>query len=390
MGVVGIVVLLASMRVEHGTATLLPLPTGSFAVGRTIFHWTDRAHPDPAAPVPGSPRELLIWIWYPASAPALPRAADYLPVRLREELQRARGALISNVLTRDLSKVHGHSFADADVSAQQSPFPVVIMRAGASAGVGSYATLAEDLASHGYVVVGFDAPYRTDVVVFPDGRVVRRTQENDPEAGSNKEQARRIDRLLAAWTADIGLVLDRLEGLSASDAAGRFTNRLDLSRIGVFGHSLGGATAAQFCHDDTRCKAGIDVDGQPFGSVVREGLHKPFMFLLSDHGDVSDDGSRQIQANIQSIYDRQPLNGRLRVSLVGASHFLFSDDGALLKSRILLRALRLFGAVGLDGRRQLEVTAYCVRTFFDAYLKRDGTTLPNLVSLDYTEVHVEF
>lgn len=389
VGVVGIVMLLASMRIEHGTTTLLPAPTGSFAVGRTIFHWTDRAHPDPAAPAPGTPRELLVWIWYPASASALPRAADYLPARLREELQRARGGLITNVLTRDLSKVHGHSFRDADVSAQQSPFPVVIMRAGASAGVGSYATLAEDLASHGYVVVGFDAPYRTDVVVFPDGRVVTRTPENDPEAGSNEEQARRIDRLLAAWTRDIGFVLDRLEELNASDASGRFTRRLDLTRAGVFGHSFGGATAAQFCHDDARCKAGIDVDGQPFGSVVREGLHKPFMFLLSDHGDSSDDASRQIQTNIQSIYDRQPLNGRLRVSLVGASHFLFSDDGALLKSHILLRALRLFGAVGLDGRRQLEVTAYCVRTFFDAYLKGDGKMVPNLVSLHYPEIHVK-
>jgi len=45
----------------------------------------------------------------------------------------------------------------------------------------AYSTLAEDLASHGYVVVGFDAPYRTGVVVFPDGRVIRETPENNPE-----------------------------------------------------------------------------------------------------------------------------------------------------------------------------------------------------------------
>jgi predicted dienelactone hydrolase len=55
------------------------------------------------------------------------------------------------------------------------------MRAGASAEVANYSILAEDLASHGYVVVGFDAPYRTYVVVFPDGRVMRRTPENNPE-----------------------------------------------------------------------------------------------------------------------------------------------------------------------------------------------------------------
>jgi predicted dienelactone hydrolase len=57
---------------------------------------------------------------------------------------------------------------------------VVILRAGASLEVLSYSTLAEDLASHGYVVVGIDAPYRTWTVVFPGGRVLRRTPENNP------------------------------------------------------------------------------------------------------------------------------------------------------------------------------------------------------------------
>jgi hypothetical protein len=137
--------------------------------------------------------------------------------------------------------------------------------------------------------------------------------------------------------------------------------------VGVFGHSLGGATAAQFCHDDSRCKAGIDVDGQPFGSVVQVGLHQPFMFLLSDHGNSSDPVSRQIEANIQSIYDRLPPDGRLRVAIRGANHFFFSDDVALLKSHIVLRTLRMLGIVGIDGRRQLAVTTYCVHSFFDAY-----------------------
>jgi predicted dienelactone hydrolase len=43
-----------------------------------------------------------------------------------------------------------------------------------------FTTLAEDLASHGYVVVGFDAPYRTFVVVLPDNRVVIRPQRTIP------------------------------------------------------------------------------------------------------------------------------------------------------------------------------------------------------------------
>jgi Platelet-activating factor acetylhydrolase, isoform II len=58
---------------------------------------------------------------------------------------------------------------NAPVSPEQTSYPVVIMRAGASAFTADYTVLAEDLASHGYIVVGLDAPYRTFLVVLPDG-----------------------------------------------------------------------------------------------------------------------------------------------------------------------------------------------------------------------------
>jgi dienelactone hydrolase len=265
------------------------------------------------------------------------------------------------------------------------------MRGGASAEVANYTTLAEDLASHGYIVVGFDAPYRTGVVVFPDGRVMTRTPENNPErclelAGPG--QARCVGKLLTAWTADIGFALDRLERLNGFDATGKFTGRLDMTRVGVFGHSFGGATAAQFCHDDSRCKVGIDLDGAPFGSVIQEGLHQPFLFVLSDQIHSSGPETRQVLAHIQSIYDRLPADGRLRIVIRGANHFLFSDDGALLKSHIVLRTLRMFGIVGIDGRRQLAVTAYCVHSFFDAYLKRASVSRLQISSPLYPEIEV--
>src|SRR6266852_5837707 len=85
-------------------------------------------------------------------------------------------------------------------------------------------------------------------------------------------------------------------------------------------------SAAQFCHDDSRCKAGIDLDGQPFGSVIQAGLHQPFMFVLTSQIHSSDPATRQVLANIQSIYDRLPPDGRLRIEIRGENHFFFSDD----------------------------------------------------------------
>jgi predicted dienelactone hydrolase len=388
LSVVGGGALFGALWLEHRTELTLPAPTGPYAVGRAIYEWTDDARVDALAPVPGTKRELLVWIWYPSAAGPSAAMDDYVPAWMRPE---AAFPGILNLLTRDLSKVHGHSARDPGVAPRPRPFPVVIMRAGASAQVVGYSTLAEDLASHGYVVVGFDAPYRTFVVVFPDGRVMRRTPENDPELCADQEQARQarcVDRVLTAWTADIGFVLDRLAGLNAADPSGKFTGRLDMTRVGVFGHSFGGATAAQFCHDDPRCKAAIDLDGQPFGSVVQTGLRQPFMFLLSGQGHSSDPVIGQIAANIQSIYDHLPPGGRLRIAIRGANHFLFSDDGALLKSHIVLRMLRMAGVLGIDGRRQLAVTAYCVHSFFDAYLEGPRVSRLHLSSPLYPEIQV--
>ena len=386
--VAGIVVLVVSISIERRTEFTLPAPTGESAVGRVIADWVDDRAVDALAPVPGTKREVLVWIWYPAPPTGPKTTSDYVPAEVRAPSDLPGGFAIMRWLTRDLSKVHSHGSKDAAMSPQPSSYPVLILRGGASAGVMNYTTLAEDLASHGYVVVGIDAPYRTGLTVFPDGRVITQTPENNPELYVGDKQTARLNEIFAAWVADITFVVDRLERLNASDPSGRFTGRLDLTRLGVFGHSFGGAQAAQFCHDDARCKAVVDVDGAPFGSVIQSGLKQPFMFLLSGHGDPKDADSREILANIQSIYDRLPTDSRLRVEIRGANHFLFGDDVALMKSRVLLGALRLTGVVGIDGPRQLAVTAYCLRTFFNVHLRGSGQLPLNLSSPLYPEIHV--
>jgi predicted dienelactone hydrolase len=391
LGVLGVAALLLSLWLEHTSEVTLPTPTGPFAVGRALYDWADDGTLDTLAPMAGTKRELLVWVWYPAAAGQPAAIDDYLPAPLRKAEEGQSGALLT-LRTRDPSKVHAHSLRNVDVSPQQPSYPVVIMRAGASLEVIGYSTLAEDLASHGYVVVGIDAPYRTWTVAFPDGRVMRRTPENNPELCIEKtgqEQARCVDKFLTAWTADIAFVLNRLERLNSSDPSGKFTGRLDMTRVGVFGHSFGGAQAAQFCSQDSRCKAGIDIDGSLHGSVIQTGIHKPFMFLGSGHGDFSSDAEvHQILTDIQSVYDRLPADGRLRLVIRGANHFTFTDDGAVLKSRILRGVLRLFGKLDIDGRRQLVVTSYCVHTFFDAYLKSASVSPAKIASPLYPEIQV--
>jgi dienelactone hydrolase len=359
LSVFGIPVLLGLMWLDHFRETTLPQPTGPFAVGRTTYVWKDTARTE---------RELFAWIWYPATQS--PHAVeDYLPAQWRSAVGHQRGKLLTQILTRDLSRVRTHSIRGVAVSTLYPSYPVVLMRAGLSGLVTGYTSLAEDLASHGYVVVGFDAPYRSSVVVFPDGRVIERAPQNNLDALSGLEQEQLAKELVKEWSADMAFALDELERLNTSDPSGKFLGRLDMQRVGVFGHSLGGATSLQFCHDDSRCKAGIDVDGAPIGSVNTEGVTQPFMFLLSDHSREPAAETRPVIANIRSIYDRQPADRRLEIVIRGANHYTFSDDGAMLKSPLVMPVLRVLGIVRLDGRRQVAITAHYISTFFDVYLK---------------------
>jgi hypothetical protein len=82
LGVLGVGALLAALWIERRTETALPTPTGSFAVGRAIYDWTDDAALDTLAPVRGTKRELLVWIWYPSAAGQSVVMDDYVPAQM--------------------------------------------------------------------------------------------------------------------------------------------------------------------------------------------------------------------------------------------------------------------------------------------------------------------
>lgn len=384
----GISALLLIMWREHDTVITLPAPTGSFKVGRVTFAWVDDTSADPSAEVPATQRQVLVWMWYPATPPANETTAEYLPSAWRAALASRQGRFMRSFFKRDPSVVRTHSFSSAPVSRELSQYPVVLLRAGGSALTTDFTTLAEDLASHGYFVVGFDAPYRSFVVVLPDGRAVpARPQYNVENANGNLADPV-IGKLLAMWSSDAKFVVDRLQRLN-QETASEFKGRMALDRLGIFGHSFGGATALEFCHDDSRCRAAADLDGIPFGSVVREGLTKPCMFILSDHSrEMSDPSSHQVLEEIESIYNRLP-DGRLYAVIHNANHFSFSDQ-ILLNSQVaihLLQHARRFGS--LEGRRGLAISADYVHTFFDLYLKdAPAASLTGLVTR-YPEVQVE-
>ena len=161
-----------------------------------------------------------------------------------------------------------------------------------------------------------------------------------------------------------------------------WSQRLDLTRLGVFGHSFGGTTAAQVCQMDARCKAGIDIDGDLFGSVVQTGLKKPFLVIQHDMGSCSDASCRSSQQEIGAILRTAPQGARYSISITGTKHFNFTDYA------VTFSPLRAFGLLGsIEGARGLESTRAYVRAFFDTSLNKMPSPLLHSEAHTYPEVH---
>ena len=385
----GLAVLLAALWVDHGRSTPLPTPSGSYRVGRAPYVWTDETRLNPYAPVADTKQDLAVWIWYPTAPSPSTRKSEYLPEYWMRALERHEGFTLGKLLSRDLTRVETNSWTDAEISGEQAMYPVVILRAGGGALSSDYTTLAEDLASHGYVVVSFDAPYRTVITAFPDGRVAIRAAGGDFDRALPSSATQHLaTQLMNVWIADLKLVLDQLQELNANDPAGRFKGRFDMRKVGVVGHSLGGATAAQFCHDDPRCAAGIDIDGMPFGNVIRDGLQQPFFLPHERSQQGVRIGTQTVERNIESIYDHVPEGKRWGMTITGANHFTFSGQ-MFTKSPILMFFLRRVGVMGsLEKRRGLAITGACVHTFFDVYLKGAPANEMNRLPALYPELKI--
>jgi len=295
----------------------LPEPTGSAAVGRVGFDWVDSTRLETFSNDKNDHRELMVWVWYPALRDTNATPADYLPINWRQAREQAMG-FGAGLATQNLAKVHVHALDAAPLAVSSQPYPVLIMQPGLGPIATDYTTFAEEFASHGYIVVGSTPTYSAQVVVFPDNRIIRQSP-NATVADNALPQAAQtmLDALVNIWAADNIFIMNQLERLNTADPAGRFTHHLDLQAIGVWGHSFGGASAAQTCRLDDRCKAGADLDGTLYGDVIQVGIQQPFMFIWSEP--INDPLGQQTRRDVQSVFNRLD-HGGYQLTIQGTAH----------------------------------------------------------------------
>ncbi|GER89506.1 alpha/beta hydrolase [Dictyobacter vulcani] len=365
-----IVSCVAYIEIQRHQVRVLLAPTGTSAVGRREYDWTDQARIDPLALHAGMKRELVVWSWYPAEHVAGAQTAPYLPP--------AWAQASDNAIVQSSDALQTHSVDRAPLATGAARYPVLIFEPGMGKMPTQYTTLLEDLASHGYIIFAITPTYSSNIVVFPDGRQAPSTPAGSVEAAANLQAAG--NQLIPVWAQDITFVMDQLTRLNTLPGD-IFSQHLDLTRLGVFGHSFGGAAAAQACHLDARCKAGIDLDGDFFGNVVQTGLDKPFMVIEHDEGSCSDVDCHSFQTEIRSVLRTVPPDARYHISVKDTEHFNFSDYA------VYFSLFRFFGVLGsIDGVRGVKVTRTYIRAFFDTHLNNHPSPLLHGPVKEYPEV----
>jgi predicted dienelactone hydrolase len=343
----------------------LPEPTGPHPVGITSLYLNDVSRPDPwAAGV--TTRELMVSLWYPATSPG-GRPARYMTPAESELQFTSRG--ITGVRPDALSTVRTNAVSDATPAGRQRALPLVVLSPGFTNSRSALTALAEDLASHGYVVAGIDHTYESFATAFPDGRVT---------TGLARQARRRgegfWEKAMAGRAADVAFVLDELAGPQPAWPGAAL---IDPSRIAMAGHSLGGAAAIAAMLADSRIRAGIDMDGSTHAPIPGQGLSRPFLLLGKQANYTPGSGG----AVTTWERDWNLLTGWKRWLLVaGAVHASFTDLG------LLAEQVGIDTGAGLPGARSLQITRAYVRAFFDQHLRGRRQALLDQPTPRYPEV----
>jgi len=297
---------LPSLAVDAGRTGLdLPLPNGCHAVGTRTIVLKDLHRR----------RDLLITIWYPAVG-ATSATAPYMD-------QKTADALAEEwKLQPDFQRhVRTHATLMAAI-AKDGPFPVVLLEHGSSVVPAIYTVLAEGLASSGFIVVATNHPPDSLISVFPDGHELKFTPYWPAEA-DRRTQGVAIGKFAEqVLVADVRFVLDQLQEMNAQDNF--WQGHLNLSKIGIVGHSMGGTTAALATQEEPRILAGVNLDGSTYPGMNADvrpiPVHKPFLFLATEEHTAGETRAREYIGSESNTY---------YVVVTGADHMSFTDAGLI-------------------------------------------------------------
>jgi predicted dienelactone hydrolase len=366
----------------------LPPPTGPSPIGTTRWVVTDTARRETFVSS-GEPRQVPVVAWYPAATPLRGASAPYLREGSVEAQAFSRLFFRGQASGFDgLSGVRTHAAVDAPLAARPARLPLLLFSHGYTGVPSAHTALLEDLASHGFVVLSVVHPYEATGTTLDGGHEVSMldaagtmrqpirdvfgewgtedaAMASVTAAGTEQEQRRLLrgyldtltntTQVVDRWVADARAVLDHLPALDPATPAGRLARRVEASRVGAVGHSMGGVTAGQFCLEDQRCRAAANLDGIPqYGSMFDRRLGRPFLMVYS---------ARPGRTGASDAIYRPAAAPYIRADVSGTLHLDFTDMAFWTP----LRERKALGAI--DPVRATAITRRVVREFFDQELR---------------------
>jgi len=347
----------ATTSEDDRTPLDLPVPTGPFQVGTTVFHLVDADRDDAYTPGVVDAREVMVQVWYPTDASVTARV-PYMDSGVADAFAATQDYMTLEEYQDAIGRVRTHSMPDVPV-AGGGPYPVVFYSHGLAGSRFLYTTFIEDLASHGYVVVGVDHTFGALAVEFPGGRL----------AGLRAANAPPFETIVRIWAEDLQSVLDELEARNGNDPAGILTGTLDLTRVGAAGHSTGGSAAVQVHTMDDRFSAAVSLDAPQVGDAADgAGLDDPGLLFFASPSEFLD----------TKVQQRMSAGGFV-VTVDATTHYNFTDlpvllDLAEVPDAAAQASARPPGAI--DAGTGLAAIAVYTRAFFDRHLK--GEAAPRL------------
>jgi len=359
----------------------IPTPSGPYQIGTSIFEMTDTSRQEIYSGK-DEPRRFMIQVWYPAEvkdadirAPWMSNASIYAPAI-------ATYINLPSYFLNHLALVEIPAYIDAKVATSDGGFPVILFSHGWNGFNAQNTGQALELASHGYVVVGIQHTYGAVITVFPDGTIAPNNPKALPEDAEdpNYEVVARV--LVNEWAGDMSFVMDQLS-VWEKEAGNPFAEKLDLERVGVYGHSTGGGAAIQFCGVDSRCKAVLGMD--PFmrpvsAEVIENGVSQPSFFMFSQGwADLTDSKNNQL---FNQFYPNAS-DSRGAISIDGTKHYDFSDLPLLSP---IAPQLGLKGP--LNGKVVIKIVNSYLLDFFEMTLNNKPSQLFDGAFSTYQEVKI--
>ena len=309
--------------------------------------------------------------------------------------------LVANAILIDTSRVekfeNDGSYREVPVyfiypEGATEKMPLVIYSPGAFGYYQSNASMFLELASNGYVVASIEHPYHSIFTKDSTGRTIIADRDflNDSMTlGSSDESEAEVFEVTSKWMAlrtdDMNFAIDSFKAKDTDswyieddqkDGVLEAANLIDTTRIGLIGHSMGGATAVT-CGRRDDISAVVDLDGTMLGEnlgvngdeiiINEEPYHTPLLnFQNQEHHDEAVEAERigyaysnnTILKNADTAYCTYFAN---------SGHMDFSD--LPLFSPVLAKNL---GTGNVDNVIMIDTLNGLVVRFFDCYLKGEG------------------